>query len=257
MVPARPPVPPAAPPDADPLAPRRRGLARRGRGRARPVRLGPRLAGLLLPGLLLPGLLLLGGCGGSGDGDDPPGPGLTVMLPPQAALDGFVTSAGSAVAAGGGPFVGDLDASTAGLVGRTFYSFDLSALPAGATITGATLRVQAAVLQGAPFTTLGVVALDHVDYGTSLDAGDFALAALSPTTPTLLSTPTLTLVALDVTAFVQADRSAARPRVQFRLRFSPFGSDNDAANDYVSFTDTEVSNVAGGIPPSLEVTYTP
>jgi hypothetical protein len=211
----------------------------------------PRIAALLL--VVATALPLVPACGGSGGG----GP-LTLQILGEAALDGFVRTDGLVSAAGGGPAIGDLDHSHPGLGHRVFFSFSLAALPAGATVTSVALQITQGNVVGAPYATHGVAVLDHLDYGASLDAGDYDADALTLGFATASSEATLSTKTLDVTSQVLADLGAARPRSQFRLRFSLLDSDDDGAADAAGWVDSEVSGAgAPGMEPKLIVTYVP
>lgn len=193
-------------------------------------------------------------CGGGGA--PPP---VTVGILGTASLDGEVRSDGVAVSAGGSPAVGDVDSVANGLAGRQFFSFDLTGIPAGAAVLSATLHLHQTFVLGFPYVTLGDVVADHLDYGPSLDAGDFALAALTPAYATVSLDGTSGLRTLDATAAVQADRAASRVRTQFRLRFDGLDSDLDGAADAAQFADRELStqNATAGQQPVLFVLYQP
>lgn len=204
---------------------------------------------------------LLGGCGqvldlpfqdtgGGGGGGSTP---ISVNLPSSAALDGMVFSNGSVVSAGGGPLTGDLDTSINGISVRQYFSFSLATLPPGAAISAAQIELRQAAVRGTPYTSHGVVLLEHVDYGASLDPGDYPLAPLAGFSATLSSTPTIEWKTLDVTARVLADIAAARTRFQVRLRFT-LASDSDSSSDAAEFGDAEGSAHASSAP-VLRVTY--
>jgi len=59
---------------------------------------------------------------------------------------------------------------------KGFLTFDLSGIPAGATIVAATLNLDSYAAQGAPFQDLGALSAYHVNYG-DLDGNDWDLAA--------------------------------------------------------------------------------
>ena len=185
-----------------------------------------------------------------------PGPATTLTLSSTASLDGWIQSNGTVVADGGGPLVGDFELQKPGVGYRQFYSFDLSTLPAGATIVSATLRLYQVSAVGAPFTLLGNVLVDHVNVGTSLDAADYNAVALTSNLGILSNAGTAGYKTLNVLVAVQADRAANRTRAQFRLRMSLLDSNNDGKNDYVTFTDFEDSCCAVNQPPQLVIEYT-
>jgi hypothetical protein len=186
----------------------------------------------------------------NGTGPGGGGPDVTVDLPSTASLDGWVRSDGN-LAATGNPITGDIDAAAPGLGYRQFYSFDLSGLPSGATIVGATLSLYQAGSTGAPYAELGNVVVEHVDYGDMLDPTDYATTPLGGTAATLSTNATVGYKTVDVTARVAADVAAARSRSQFRLRFSTLDSNNDGGSDFAQFNDAE----AAANRPVLSVTY--
>jgi hypothetical protein len=141
----------------------------------------------------------------------------TVELLSEAALDGWVQSNNLAFWDAGGPIVGDLDQFEPGKGYRQFYSFALAPVPAGSTITKATLTLYLAGSSGDPFSNHGVVVVDHLDYGAALDGGDYALAALHPNIGTITDDITEEYKSLDVTAEVQDDLANSRTYSQFRL----------------------------------------
>ena len=201
--------------------------------------------------LILFAVASLVACGGGGDGAAQ----LSLSAPGEADLDGWVRSDGDVVTVEGGPITGDYDSINPNVGLRQFFSFDLSALPAGASVVSATLRIFQSGTSGTPYVTHGSVLVDHMAYGGSLVAGhydDVPLAALG----VFSSDPTAEYKTIDVTASVQADLEAARARSQYRLRFSDMDSDNDGTRDYASFVDTENSCCAEVTPPSIEIVYT-
>jgi hypothetical protein len=195
-------------------------------------------------------LLCLGGAGSGCGGSGGPPPPVTVTLLSDAGLDGTAGTS-NFFSAASQPTAGDNGAQAF----RGFYSFDL-ALPPGAVVLAATVRIAQYGGVGAPYSDHGVVLLEHVDYGASLDAADFGTAALGPSLGTLASDATPGYTALDATAQVQADRAAGRIRSQFRLRFSLLDTDGDGTADQAWFNDRE-DNGAVGTLPQLVVTYQP
>jgi hypothetical protein len=203
------------------------------------------------PALVLTALLLVAGCGGGGGRGSVPSGNLTSLLAPGvAAEDGVAFSDFTFRTDGALPPTGDLDTPGAGVRARQFYSFDLSAVPAGSIVTSAVLRADAFVVVGTPFTSLGSVVVDHVAYG-ALDGNDFAARALTEDVGTLADDATLGPRSLDVTDAVAEDVALGRSRAQFRLRFAPRESDGDFAFDFVSFAEAEAATTGSGQPPVL------
>ena len=211
---------------------------------------------LLTLGLLA---LLLSACGGGG-GDDPAPPPIpaAVALVSDSALDGYlgfvsasatdVRNLENAIA------VGDNDRFVARRSIRGFLSFDLRALPAGTRVLSATLQVYQTSVSGAPYTTLGEIRADHVDYGEALDYDEFGIPFLGSSTAGVISRdPSLGWKLLDVTDRVVADLADGRTRSQYRLRFG-IRYDDDAVNDWALFEDGDMSQGTSN-PPLLAIEF--
>jgi hypothetical protein len=193
--------------------------------------------------------LALSACGGGGA---LAGGGETLALVASSvpAEDGVVLSDQTVRTDGVFPQVGDLGMPGSSFVGRQFFSFDLSAVPPGSIVTSAVLRLDVFIVVGEPFTSLGSVVVDHLDYGT-LDFNDFAARALTEGLGPLATDPSLGAKTLDVTAVVALDVARGRTRSQFRLRFWPKESDGDISNDFASFAEAEAAVTGNGQPPAL------
>jgi hypothetical protein len=189
------------------------------------------------------------GCG------DSLGPEQTITVASTPSLDGFVRSDGIAGTNGGGPAVGDLDNAAPDVRVREFWGFDLSGVPANSEITGATLKLYQLLVLGEPYATLGNAVVDHVDYGTTLEAGDYDRAALASGFAIAATGPDTASHEVDATSQVRADWAAGRTRTEFRLRFSIQDGDNDGINDIAAWTDAELSVNGSGVPPQLVITY--
>ena len=170
-------------------------------------------------------------------------------------MDGWAESNGSASSDMGGPLTGDYEHNNPGVGYRQFFSFGLADIPDGATIVSASLELFQTNDYGSPFTDLGNVVVDHLDYGATLDGDDYDMLALTANIGTLSVNTTEGYKILDVTTYVQTDSAAARDYSQYRLRFSVRDNDNDGARDSVSFTDAEDSCCSTGNLPKLVVEY--
>jgi hypothetical protein len=202
-------------------------------------------------GFVALGSLLLSACGSGGAATFSGGSDTVSMVVPSVpAEDGVVQSDQTVRTDGAFPQTGDLGMPGSSQVCRQFFSFDLSAVPPGSLVSSAVVRLDAFVVVGAPFTTLGSVLVDHLDYGT-LDFGDFGARALTEGLGPIASGPSLGAKTLDVTSAVGLDVARGRTRSQFRLRFSPVESDNDTQNDFVSFAEAEAAVTGNGQPPAL------
>ena len=182
-------------------------------------------------------------------GGGPVGQDTTVTLLGTPALDGFVGGNGAVLTSGGG-FMGDI-ASVPNFGFRQFFSFAINTIPPGSTVVSATLRLFQMGAVGNPFTDLGSVVVDHVDYGTALDALDYAIAPLS-IVGTLSSTDVAEYKQITVTPQVQLDVASTSPRSQFRLRWSAADFNTDGQSDYVPFVE---AGQIGGNEPMLVVRY--
>lgn len=184
-----------------------------------------------------------------------------VVIGSTASLDGYARSDGTASATGS-PATGDKDAIYFGVGWRQLYSFDISSLPTNSTIASAILRLYQCDVEGFPYTYMGNVIVDHVDYGGVFDPFGSAYngATVAPGIGTLSATTSLGYRSLDITTSAQDDLTALPPRTrsQYRLRFSIEDSNLDGNNDFVQFTDAEDSPCAGQAstnqPPELALT---
>jgi hypothetical protein len=193
------------------------------------------------PALLGTAFLLLSACGGggAGGGGSPFELTWTLTLISEPSRDGWAAPGGIAVSdASQGALAGTGDHLTGTQSRRQFFSFDLADLPPTAVLRVARLEVRQALVHGTPYTTHGVLILDHLAYDT-LDGADYAATPLTPNAAQVSSTPVIETKLVDVTALVQADRTAARGRAQFRVRWSTRDTDNDSTDDQALLVDSE------------------
>lgn len=227
--------------------------------------------------LLLICLLGLVGCGGGSNSKTTPldttPPTTTLTLKSEAGLDGhishwFTEPESYGISNTTGFQVGFMvNSDNTKIALRGFVSFNLSSLPAGATIKSAILRVYQEYIQGYPYDTLGNISVNHVSY-ESLDQGPafsvdteagqavkaiYDIAPLDKTIPidSFLSTdPTLGYKTLDVTAAVQADQTMSRARSQFRLGFQTEVADSGIHLAYFYSGESDTNR------PELVIEYT-
>lgn len=136
-----------------------------------------------------------------------------------------------------------------------YYRFNISAIPGGSVIVEAYFRVGQELISGSPYANLGgQVMVDHLDLGAALDPADYTSPAMFTAGVAVLSTdPGITQKSANVTAAVQADVNAGRPRTDLRLRF-PTGSDGDGFYDDTAFNN-QANNGGSGLLPLLEIRY--
>jgi hypothetical protein len=144
---------------------------------------------------------------------------------------------------------------------RGFLSFDLSSIPSGATIRSGELRFYQADVSGKPCAVVcngscrrGALWLYHVDYGSSLDDGDWDLPSLDSEA---LEACTQELrwynVGSDpIAGWVQEDLDAGRTRFQVRLNSS---SEADFDSIGLALFEPGENYYGSGSIPELSVTY--
>ncbi len=185
---------------------------------------------------------------------EPPSEPQTLRLTSEGGLDGFLLndetgSTEQQILVGNGK----IEDSVGELVARGFMSFALGELPEGATIESVELRFYQEDIQGSPYAKLGNLVLERVDFGSSLDAGDFTTPALDSGTIDqqtsagewyVISDPTLV-------TWLERELSAGRSTLQLRLRFTQ-ETDGDGEEDLVSISAGGRQNA-----PQLIVVYLP
>ena len=136
---------------------------------------------------------------------------------------------------------------------RGFMRFDLSAIPAGAEILDADLRVYQGNVNETPYPDLGELRVDHMAFGALLDNADYNAPALAMNYGTLSVSAALDVKTLDVTDAVRADRVAGRAHTDVRFRFQ-HGPDGAPDADFVQLNDAEDTFGTGQVP-ELIVTW--
>jgi pSer/pThr/pTyr-binding forkhead associated (FHA) protein len=175
----------------------------------------------------------------------------------EAPLDGYRSNDGRG-SAKADIFVGNSELSeTVGeVVWRGFMSFDVSSIPNGAVVESVGLRFYQAKVGGDPYTKLGRLILDHVDYGSSLDDSAFDTPALD--SAILAPQPSLDAwYAFGSPLFddwLEKDLAAGRTRFQLRLRWEQ-ETDGDGREDYAGIESAD-DFFGTGNAPELTVTYT-
>lgn len=199
----------------------------------------------------------LSACGGGGDGGGSPST-VTATLHSTPGVDGTIVMNGapSGVSVTGTVIqVGDTPVLGTDLAVRGFLRFSRAAIPPGATLVSATLRLHQSFVFAGPYVTLGSLLVDHVDLGAGLDFTDATSAALSGSFGTLSSDAAIAYHTLDVTAQVAADIAASKPDTDFRLHML-VGADGDGTEDITQWDDGEDALGSGNVP-QLVVVYQP
>jgi hypothetical protein len=147
------------------------------------------------------------------------------------------------------PHVGLVD----GRATRSLVTFDITAIPSGATILDARLVLDQCATAGTPFRGAARIVVDHLPAATAPDASTFDAAPVTPAVATLPADPTPGRRVVRVTTSVVRDYSGLRALTQFRLRLS--GA--DAPGGYVAFRG-DGDDACAAVPeaaPMLIVTY--
>lgn len=142
---------------------------------------------------------------------------------------------------------------------RGVIRFPLGALPNGAHLVSATLRLMQSTHYGNPY---GQVAggqplhMDHMDFAGGITADAYGDAGLLQADVAALWTGTAPgAMTVDVTASVADDIARGRGHTDFRLRFR-FGADGDSTGDYVVINDSSDHMGDGNVPELvLQVAY--
>ncbi len=114
---------------------------------------------------------------------------------------------------------------------QAFFSFDISGIPAGSTITDVRFNFTGYDTLGNPFTDLGCVSLYKQDYG-SLDAGDFVSGAPSGAMIRICGTGDLGSAVTDHDFITTLQSKVGTSRYQIRAQFDTAVS-SDAEADMV------------------------
>jgi len=145
---------------------------------------------------------------------------------------------------------------------RGFLTYDLSSIPTHISLSSVKLKIYQnrtlgnGSLYGNPYSSLGVLYLEVVDYGDSLDASDFDA---SPITEDLIylgdNDTDKEWKEADVTAVIRNAYHSGAISIQFRLRFE-LDTDNDNAGDIAYFESSDNYWQTGKLP-ELLINYQP
>ncbi len=165
-----------------------------------------------------------------------------LVVDATAPLDGYISSGNMVTTGSGFLFAGD-NASNVSF--RSFLSFDLSGLPATTQrISQVNLFAYLSGWQGAPRTNLGgSIQLEHVDYGTSLEAADYDVPRFMNLGDTHDFGPAIESQGWKVSNAAiypvtndWMNRQTRGNRTQFRLRFPTQLSANNTADLYTYYS---------------------
>ena len=134
---------------------------------------------------------------------------------------------------------------------RGFVSFDISTLPDETKIQSATLRLFQVKVIGSPFSIMGNVKLDHLNYGDILNAEDYSTPAVLSSFNTLSKSNVSEWKEINVMPEVKDDLSNARPTSQFRIHFETETKGDNSTGDFVYFESADNSEGTGNLPQLL------
>jgi len=157
----------------------------------------------------------------------------TVTLNYIAAESGMVWSDGSIYSPRN---VGDTDFDTGS---QAFISFDISGIPAGATITEVKVDFTDYDKLGDPFGSLKCLRSYQHDYG-SLDAGDFFVGVPLGALTKWCNEGELSVIAADTDVKNSMQSKLGSSRFQIRLQFKDILTDSDGIADMVRFGDVKL-----------------
>jgi hypothetical protein len=160
----------------------------------------------------------------------------TIVILSDPSLDGYWLNTGNGsnaadIVVGNGEISGD----TGEVISRGFLSFDLSGIPADATIEGIELRFFQSQIQGEPYASLGGLLLEYVRFGDVLgpQAYDIPAVGSASLAPLPQANAWYTIADPTITSWVETERNAGQTRLQIRIRFEQ-ESDGDGLEDWVS-----------------------
>ena len=117
---------------------------------------------------------------------------------------------------------------------ETFLSFDISSIPANATITEVKMNFSIYTTEGNPFG-LGVLNGYVTNYGPTLEVADFITGFPAGNTVDWGSTTALNIIEVSPELKAALQPKVGTSRLQLRLQFP--GSNSDAVKDRITFTN--------------------
>jgi hypothetical protein len=155
--------------------------------------------------------------------------------------------------------VGDFSGNVNGTAVRGQIGFDLTGLPQGITVQGATLTAYQCAVNGDPIGNLGDVIVRHMSYPVPFDTTVFFKTALDSTVDTLSTSDALGPRSIIVTSSVVSDLGANRTASQYQLQMSSvdleFGQSDNAVFSADSANMFGLCPAVAGQQPRLIIVY--
>lgn len=174
---------------------------------------------------------------------------LSLTVGSTAILDGFESSNG------GGNLTLEIRAGrNSNLITRGFVSFKIPSELQGKTVDKATMRLYQGQVIGAPYTALGNLLVDHVNYGSTLDNSAYAMSALQTSFATVTNNQALEYKDTDVKDQLIDDLANGRTYSEYRLHFAIEAIGGDLNGDFAYF-ESQDNSMNTGKQPQLVISY--
>lgn len=140
------------------------------------------------------------------------------------------------------------------LTTRGFVAFDTAKIPKNAKIVEAKLRIYQVRTTGDPYTKLGSLKTDHLNYGDVLDKSDYSIPAILNGFAVISKDKNGQWKEIDVTPQLLDDLSALRMYSQFRFHFETEDKGDTVEGDFAYFESADNTEGTGNVP-QLVVKY--
>jgi hypothetical protein len=135
-------------------------------------------------------------------------------------------------------------------VTRGFLSFDITSLK-NSSYKKYILKVYQAKVEGNPYTTLGQIKIDTLNYGSTFDNSDYSVSSSNPSFATISDNSNIEWKNLDITSQVAESLSKNQTTIQFRLHFTSESFTKTDSGDFALFESSENSLKTGNVPSIL------
>jgi hypothetical protein len=133
-------------------------------------------------------------------------------------------------------------------ISRGFLSFDLSQIPESSILDKATLRMYQQGIIGSPYISGTELKIDQLNYGSTFESSDYSTSSISSSFTSLSTNTSPGWRDIDVTQNIKGDKTADRPRAQFRVHFALEQLGGSSTGDYVLFESGDNTLKTGNTP---------